>query len=473
MRSRQMMTSSRLDASIAKAKDLLGAASVRTKILGIVLALTTVLGLGITWQVRAVMNTVLLDELDSRGSSVVSDLAARSVDPILLNDMFALHQLLAQTVANHTDMVYAFVVDPNGNVIAHTFDDGFPTQLLELQSTGGPVVYDSSDGRLHDFAKPIFDGQAGTARIGLSEARLRGVIDAVTGQMLLTTLVVALFGIGAAIFLTWILTRPILDLVQTTRQVGSGDLTARAKLWAKDEIGVLADAFNAMVADLEQSQATIEEKEAARTRLLEQLITAQEEERKRIARELHDGVGQALNSLSLGISALAQVEDSDRAQELASQLRGVTGETLQTVRQLSRGLRPSILDDLGLAEALWHYAEEFASLYPEFRVDTHIDIPGRLHPTVETALYRMVQESMTNAARHSGGSTISVVVARREGWMQAIIEDDGHGFDVDATMRTGKSVGVHGIRERAELLGGHVQFESSSHGSTVFIEVPT
>lgn len=382
---------SRFESSSAAARELLGAVSIRAKILGIVLALTTVLGLGITWQVRTVMNTVLLDELDSRGTSVVSDLAARSVDPILLNDTFALHELLVQTVGNHHDIVYAFVVDPEGRVIAHSFgDEGFPTDLLSLPLADGLVVYDSADGRMHEFNAPIFDGQAGTARVGMSEARLRSVIDAVTGQMVLTTLVVALCGIGAAILLTWVLTRPILDLVGTTNQVGSGDLTARAKLSAKDEIGVLAEAFNTMVADLEISQATIDAKEAARTRLLEQLITAQEEERKRIARELYDGVGQALNSVSLGISALAQAGASEQAKQLATELRELTAETLQTVRQLSRGLRPSILDDLGLAEALRHYATEFRSLYPEFRVDTHLDVATRLSPAAETTLYRMV-----------------------------------------------------------------------------------
>ncbi|NIA25437.1 MAG: HAMP domain-containing protein [Gammaproteobacteria bacterium] len=454
------------------AMQLLGSVSVRTKILGIVLALTTVLGLGVTWQVRTVMSQVLLDELDSRGASVVSDLAGRSVDPILLNDTFSLHELLSETVANHTDIMYAFVIDPQGMVLAHTFGtEGFPTQLLRLPAD--TTIYDSSDGRIHEFTGLILDGQAGSARVGLSEARLRTVIDVITGQMLLTTLAVAVFGIGAAIFLTWILTRPILDLVATTKRVGSGDLTARAKQWAKDEIGVLADAFNAMVGDLERNRVTIEDKEAARTRLLEQLIGAQEEERKRIARELHDGVGQALNSLALGISTFPQLHDQAATAARAAELRSITDETLQTVRQLGRDLRPSVLDDLGLAEALRHYVAEFAVLYPEFRVDTHMDITERLAPTIETALYRIVQEAMTNAARHSGGRTISVVISQRDGWARAIIEDDGKGFDVEAVQRAGRSVGIYGMSERADLLNGRVRFESSEQGSTVFVEVPT
>jgi len=464
---------SRFDWLSDRTRQILGAVSVRTKILGIVLALTLALGLGVTWQVRTSTHRVLLEELDLRGIAVASDLAASSVDPILLDDTFALHQLLTQTVENHPDVVYAFVTDLEGDVVAHTFgSDGFPAQLIDFETIGEPFVYDSEVGRIRDFAEPILADRVGTARVGLSEERLSTLVAGITTQMLLTTLAVAVAGIAAAVFLTWLLTRPILDLVETTRRVGAGDLGARARPWARDEIGVLAEAFNDMVDDLDESRATIEAKEAARTRLLEQLITVQEEERKRIARQLHDGVGQSLNSLVLGLSTLMQGDDSINASAEATQLRDVTFEALDGVRQLSRELRPSVLDDLGLAEALEHYAVEVAGLYPDLMVDTQLDLDTRLSPAVEIAVYRMVQESMTNAARHSGARTLSVVVAQRAGRTQAIIEDNGIGFDVEAMRRSGKSVGIHGITERADLVGGDVRFESGASGTTVFIEVP-
>ena len=463
----------RFDRLSDRTRQILGAVSVRTKILGIVLALTLALGLGVTWQVRTSTHGVLLEELDLRGTAIASDLAVGSVDPILLDDTFALHQLLTQTVSNHPDVVYAFVTDPQGVVIAHTFGpDGFPVQLVDVGTTGEPFLYDSDVGEIRDFAEPVLASRVGTARVGLSEGRLHTLVAGITKQMLLTTLAVAVAGIAAAVFLTWLLTRPILDLVETTRRVGAGDLRARARPWARDEIGVLAEAFNDMLEDLDDSRATIETKEAARTRLLEQLITVQEEERKRIARQLHDGVGQSLNSLVLGLSTLMQGDDSINASAEATQLRDVTLETLDGVRQLSRELRPSVLDDLGLAEALEHYAMEVASLYPDLLVDTQLDLETRLSPAVEIAIYRMVQESMTNAARHSGAQTLSVVVAQRGERTQAIIEDNGTGFDVEAVRRSGESVGIHGITERADLVGGDVRFESGASGTTVFIEVP-
>jgi signal transduction histidine kinase len=456
---------------------ILGAASVRTKILGIVLALVLLLGGGVTLQVRAILGATLSHELQNRGVSITRDVAARSVDLLLVRDLYAVHQLLRDTLANNEDVRYAFIINPQGQVVAHTFNDGFPTSLLTLHTVAATDRYHlqqvaTDEGIIWDFAVPIFEGRAGTARLGLAEARVQNVVNAVTGQMLLTTLLVALGGIVAASLLTWLLTRPILELVATTRRVGQGDLTARAPHWANDEIGTLADAFNQMVGDLANSQQAIAEKETARGRLLAQLINAQEEERRRIARELHDGVGQALTSLMVGLKLVNQLDDPQTLAAKTSELRQVAGETLDEVRLLSRELRPSVLDDLGLAAALERYAAEFASRYPGLTVDLHCNLPQRLPLPTETTLYRIVQEAMTNAARHGQATTISVLLASRNDRVQAIIEDNGCGFDPEAVRRSGDSVGLHSMAERAEALGGALNIESSSEGTTVYVEAP-
>lgn len=450
----------------------------RTKILGIILALTTLLGLVVTWQVRGAMTGVLETELDTRGLSVVSDLASRTTSPILLTDTLGVFELLDDTVRNHPDAVYAFVVDPTGAVLAHSFGNGeFPIQLLDLDSqrppSGGRVVYDSDEGRIHDFRAPVLDGQIGAVRLGLSEDRLAGVVAGITAQMLVTTVFVGLAGVGAASLLTWLLTRPILALVDVTRDVGAGDLSARATSHADDEIGTLSTAFNAMVEDLDANQRTIAENEVARSRLLEQLIDAQEEERKRIARELHDTVGQALSSMMVGIAVLAREANDPGAQAKQQELNQLGEETLDLVRQLGRELRPSALDDLGLAAALNRYAQDFAVLHPGLAVDLHVDVPQRPNPPVETSLYRIVQEGMTNAARHARAENVSVLIAQHGNGLRAIIEDDGIGFNPAAARRNGRSVGIYGMRERAELVGGSLSIESGRGGTTVFVEVPS
>jgi signal transduction histidine kinase len=451
--------------------------SVRTKILGIVLALTIALGLVITWQVRSSMSDVLFGELDNRGLSVASDLAARTGDSLLINDSYAAFELLRDTVLHHPDVEYAFIADSRGIIVAHTFgEEGFPIGRLgvheEVGSEPSHVHFTSELGRIHDFAAPVIEADVGMVRVGLSETRLRTVVDGITTQLLATTFFVAVAGVVAATFLTWLLTRPIIDLVETTRSVGEGDLAARANHWAEDEIGDLSTAFNEMVDDLEANRATIAANEAARSRLLEQLISAQEEERKRLARELHDTVGQALSSIMVGVALLAKDQADAERKSRSLEIQKLTQETLEQVRELSRELRPSALDDLGLGPALARYAEEFQVRYPRLAVDLHVDLPDRLAPSVETTLYRVVQEAMTNAARHSGGDSVSVLLSRRNGSVLTIVEDDGGGFDFHTTRVNGMSVGIHGMQERVEMLGGRLEIESGGDGTTLYAQVP-
>ena len=142
------------------------------------------------------------------------------------------------------------------------------------------------------------------------------------------------------------------------------------------------------------------------------------------------------------------------------------------VRELSRELRPSALDDLGLIPTLERYAEDFTLRYPGINAHVHGDLTARLNQTVETALYRIVQEAMTNAARHGSASNVSVVLVQRPGSVRVIVEDDGSGFEPGTVRASRTSVGLHAMQERAELLDGEFVIESSSGGSTVYVEIP-
>ena len=476
--SRSKNATEAVELGIDRARHFATGFSVRTKILGIVVTMTMVLGLGITLQVRSVMSSVLVTELDNRGASVASDLAARSADPLLVDDPFEVYEVLEDAVKNHPDAEYAYVVQPSGSVLVHTFgEDGFPSTLrnLSVGITEGGIThrhFDTASSTFHEFEAPILDGEYGAVHVGLSESRLMGVVDGVTTQMLITTAFVAIVGVAAASLLTWLLTRPIVSLVETTRRVGEGDLTARSAYGAEDEIGMLSIAFNQMVDDLESNRSTIADTEAARTRLLKKLISAQEEERKRISRELHDTIGQSLSSLMVGITVLDRLTGEESASK-SRELQLLAGEALTEVRELSRELRPSALDDLGLVPALERYAEDFALRYPGISAHVHGALTMRLDQPVETALYRIVQEAMTNAARHGSASNVSVVLVQRPGSVRVIVEDDGSGFEPGTVRASRTSVGLHAMQERAELLDGEFVIESSSGGSTVYVEIPT
>jgi signal transduction histidine kinase len=243
--------------------------------------------------------------------------------------------------------------------------------------------------------------------------------------------------------------------------------------WSNDEIGALAEAFNHMTVELSNMDELRQERERLRRQLLEKVITAQEEERRRIARELHDSTSQSLTSLIVGLRLMESQCPEYLVQSQAKELRVVAAQTLDDVHNLAMRLRPRVLDDLGLAAALERLTTEWQTRY-KILVDIIIHVgEQRLPGPIETALYRIVQEALTNIARHAGKVTsVSILIERRGELIVAVIEDNGVGFD--PTDGTGEQhLGLLGMRERAELLGGRLTIESApGQGTSVFIDIP-
>jgi signal transduction histidine kinase len=453
-----------------------GAVSVRTKILGIVLGSTLLLGTGVIFQARAAFQATMMRLLEEQSISAARDLAARATDPILLNDLVYLQDLLDETVKNSPNVRYAFLLDPQGQIIAHTFHGGFPLALLSLNTVAATshhhtVLIRTNEGLVWDTAVPILNGKVGIARVGVTDLSVQRVLSELTLQLGLTMLVVSAAGILVAVLLTLILTRPIQELLQATREVAKGNFTVRVKRWADDELGDLADAFNQMSEQLALTENLRREREWLRRQLLEKVIASQEEERRRIARELHDSTSQNLTSLIVGLRMIEENCRQCPAQPKALELRAVASRTLEEVHELSLRLRPRILDDLGLAAALERLAAEWEARY-KIPIDVAIRLNERLPGAVETAIYRIVQEALTNIVRHAQAHSASILIERRGNMLRAIIEDDGIGFDPQT--RFGEHhLGLLGMRERAELLGGKLVIESApGAGTSLLIEIP-
>ncbi len=204
---------------------------------------------------------------------------------------------------------------------------------------------------------------------------------------------------------------------------------------------------------------------------LRRVVDAQELERRRLARELHDETGQALTSILLGLKTLEETVEGDGSSAAIGDLRELVVATLQDVRRLAVELRPKVLDDFGLVPALERLTETFAE-QTGILVRFESGLGGeRLPPEVETALYRIVQESLTNIVKHARAQTISIAVTRKPGAVAVVVEDDGHGFD-PADVREG-GFGLEGMRERVGLLDGRLQVESGEGvGTTLVAEVP-
>jgi signal transduction histidine kinase len=462
--------------------NLAGGVSVRTKIFGIVLGSTVLLSLGFTLQVRNAIITVLMEKSREQGISIARDVAARSTDLILVNDIYSLHQLLVETQNNFPDVRYAFILDSSGRILTHTFGQGFPPDLAGMNpvapdSYQNTVVLNTDEGMVWDVGVPIFGGKAGIARIGISDSGVRNTLTSLTSQLVLTILVVLTISLLAATVLTWILTRPILELVEAASAIARGDFSHRVRRWANDEIGDLAEAFNQMAVELERTDELRGERERLRKQLLESVITAQEEERHRIARELHDGTSQSITSMIVGLRMLESADDLEQVRKQSTQLRQAARQTLDEVHNLAVHLRPPLLDDLGLTAALSRYIQEFRQLY---HAAVDFQVTGlehkRLPPAMETAIYRILQEAMTNAGKHARAEHISVLLEGRDGQVSAIVEDDGQGFQADQMLRSGLQqgkLGLYGMQERAQQLGGSLTIESEPmKGTTIYLRIP-
>lgn len=458
---------------------LTGAVNIRLKILGIVLGLVLLLGFTVAIQVRQLLAQYMYAQLQDQAISIGRDLAARSTDFILINDLYSLHQLITDTQTIHNNVRYAFILDADGAILGHTFGNGFPLDLLSANSVA-PTAYENSipietnEGQIWDVAVPIFDGKAGIARVGISDQLVNSTINAITSQLLLTTILVSAIGISAATFLTWVLTRPILELVNATQAVKLGDFSHQVSTWANDEIGELIHNFNDMTHALAKSHIERLEREQLRVQYVNGFITAQEDERKRIARELHDSTSQSLTSLLVGLRTMGDTCRRCATNQRVDELRNIASDILDDVHRLALQLRPSVLDDLGLPEAIRKQVTEYQKHYP---IQIDVMIIGlddqRLPPTIETALYRITQEALTNIVRHADAKTASILIESQKDKALVIIDDDGKGFNPDLVYHKDGHLGLYGMRERAELLSGQLVIESEiGIGTSLYIEIP-
>jgi PAS domain S-box-containing protein len=238
---------------------------------------------------------------------------------------------------------------------------------------------------------------------------------------------------------------------------------------------------NGVTVGVQGSVRDITERKRARQALLtysRRLIAAQESERGRIARELHDQVGQMLTALKLNLHAIQSARDEGEVSLLIEDNLKMLDGALEQVRDLSVGLRPPLLDDLGLVTALHWFVDHQAQrtgVRAEFISDS-VDSDLRFSTELETACFRIAQEALTNVARHARAKTVTIRLSRKRDHLILLIEDDGVGFEMEALQGhalASATLGLRGMQERAHAVGGRVKIDSATHkGTQVFVELP-
>lgn len=438
--------------------------------------------------VRASLRHAMLTRDRADLQSIIDNLSQQpGVDGIYLMDATGALQLYS--ASGHANVLPAagqFPALPASGDMAGTaslsrsYTDGNGEQVLRytLGIPNEPACYGC-----HPSTQPVLGGLV--TDLALTETNYQLAAD------LRSSLViggVSLFAVVVAINL--LLSRLVLNklerFIPVLERFGQGDLSQRLAPRGGDEIGQLAVRFNEMADGLAararenaQLYAELEQKEAARAFLLRKVIVAQEEEHKYLARELHDDFAQTLTALSVTVQSAIQIIPAawTPVHERLERVQALTQDTLAETSRWIQDLRPRMLDDLGLLPALRAYAEaRFDHSGPRIQFETQ-GIAERLAPEVEITLFRVLQEALSNIAKHAHAHSVQVRIERYPGGaIVARVQDDGIGFLPAKYLHAQdglRGMGLLGMRERAELLGGSVTIDSTpGRGTRLRVELP-
>jgi signal transduction histidine kinase len=485
-------------------------ANLRAKVtLGVVVPLTLILG------IFTIIEASRHREVELSNLTIFAAQSGKVIESSLRNAMlesdFSEVQLILDAIGEAGEFRVVYLLDSDGKVIFAPHGEGVGDQLENNHPSCQPchklpaearpasvVIKDEEEQRVfrsmypiknapecmtcHDPEKPII----GLLLTDIPVAPIEGVLAADlrenlmwwAGTILITVLVVNLA-------MSNIVINRLQRLAQALTGFGQNQSSLRLPADDPDEIGQLSEAFNKMSQRIEDEVAEnralsdhlyLQSKQ--RGELLKYLISAQEDERKRVARELHDDLGQALGALALQTEAIEQLIDSD-PEGAINQLnltRDLITDTTEGMYELILALRPSTLDDLGLVAALQSHAERFLSgsgITFELNAD---GLTSRLEPEMETALYRIYQEALNNVRRHSGANIVSITMTMQDGFLESEIQDNGRGFDplvLDSNGDSPHGLGLLGIKERVNQWGGDIEIISQpGNGTLIRLRIP-
>jgi len=388
-------------------------------------------------------------------ADTLAELTAFTIHPsIYFKDRAALEEALSGT-RRDKDVAYVVVTDPAGARLAQFHPQRATPEALARRTRGGGVSRDRS---LYETMLPINEQGSELARlyIGMSLARLnREVMEMRVAIGALSAFILAA-GLLAVILISNVLTRPLRDVAAGAQRIAAGDLGHRVAEGREDEIGQLATSFNDMA-------ARVAERDASLRQLSKRMLSIQEQERVRIAREVHDELGQALTAMKIDLQQLGR-RHPPVVDPLVPISRAID-ETVELVRRIATDLRPAVLDDLGVTAAL---EQQLRRLRENSGIQTTLTVSEEpeLDMLTGVTLYRIAQEALANVIRHAEASEVEVSLSIVDGAAVLEIRDNGKGMSREQ-IASSRSLGLLGMRERAELLGGMVSIEARPGEGTI------
>jgi two-component system sensor histidine kinase UhpB len=423
------------------------------------------------------------------------------INDVLKNSMLSKNKgemkYILEVAHRYPDVKNIFILNRTGRIMSSISDQEVgkiidirdPTcQACHHQTTDAlnkTVIYSSPDGeKIFRNVNPIYNRQecyschpSGEKITGVlvTDFSLKNIDAQLQAELkeniLLLFFIIGISTLAIGIALDQLVIKKIEYFVEAASFFGRGDFERTIRIKSDDEIRRLADSFNQMAQRLTENMR-LERK------YLSQIIDAQENERKRISRELHDEIGQALTAIKFNLELM----DKDLPatfpiiRERLSEAKSLSNQTLAAMRQLSMDLRPTMLDDVGLIPTLRWYIQNFSNRLNISSNFQAIGLEEKLPPQIETAFYRIIQEALNNIAKHARATRVEVSLERRDSILSASVTDNGRGFDLEKVMRPEspeRGFGIMGMQERVSLLGGKLDIQTKpDFGTYIYIEVP-
>ena len=459
----------------------------------------------------------LENELHKRGLALAADLARFTARPLIRPELATLRRFVNHSMEQ--DYVrYVIILDPHGKVVMHsdlaevgkTYMDSLSIAAVNSKAPGcSHLSLSQKEESLFDIFAPVqvSDVRLGTVRLGYSYLAVEKEIAEAQQQILIIGIVTTIIGGVVAYLLAIFISSPIRRITDATEKVANGDLNTPLTIKRNDEIGTLATSFNKMAHDLGRHRKHLEELVEGRTAelgtaneqlrreiaerkrseeelkqsrerlrdLASHLQSIREEERSRIAREIHDELGQALTALKMDTHWVGQrlSRNQQLLFEKTQSMSKLIDMTVQSVQRISSELRPGLLDDLGLSAAIEWQANEFRSRTNiQFKI---ISDPEDiiLDSDSSTAIFRIFQETLTNIARHANATRVKVMLKQKSDTVELTVHDNGRGVTEKEISDPG-SFGLIGMRERVHSLGGYLTIRGVlNEGTTIKVYIPT
>jgi signal transduction histidine kinase len=448
--------------------------SLRVKIIGLIIFTAVFISLFTIIRVYYVFHKESNLQLKTLSKTIAEDLSYQSVNYIKDNNIIKLMKIIENTKRHNKDISYIFIENNQGKVIASTFENGFPLKLLKINHHGfkkiSIVKLKNLYNGVYDTSYPISRGKLGVVRVGVLTKYSEILVNSFIGSLVFTIILIVFIDILLLSVLTMFIMNPIKKLTNALRSVQRGDLTVELKEVRRgDEIEELIHAFNQMIERLRDAEKIKLEKDNAKKEFTKKIMNAHEEERKRIARQLHDQVGQILANIKIRLKLLEDSnETNNKIKNDIKIMRDNLSNDIELIHSMAKNLRPVIIDELGLFNAISYYINDVVSVSG---IKVKSDFIGqssccRLHPEIEIAIYRIIQEALLNVISHSKADFVRIMLEcnKNKNEFRGVVEDNGIGFEYK--QGNVENLGIYGMIERAELLNGSLNIKSEKGKGT-------